>query len=111
MSLRWSAWVACGWPIFCGRCKSSPYYPLILMPSARRLSIMPEQQLPRHADVGYEPKDAKMAPMIVMGIVIILFGVVAHVVCYWLFDRYAATRRNQDQGRSPVAKQRLDFAK
>jgi hypothetical protein len=66
---------------------------------------------PARSDVSYEQRDVRMAPMIFMGIAIILLGLVAHGVCLWLFDTLAARANKQDQGRSPVGRERLNLWK
>jgi hypothetical protein len=69
---------------------------------------MPDQQLaeqapPVHAEVSYESSDAKLGPIACMGLGIVLLGLFAHVVCFWLFGVLKADEKRNDPGLPALA--------
>ncbi|HYV37304.1 MAG TPA: hypothetical protein VE988_16470 [Gemmataceae bacterium] len=69
---------------------------------------MSEQPAPaENAEVHYEASDAKIWPIAVMGIGIILLGLVAHSICLWMFDALrASTNRSDPELPALAAKER-----
>jgi hypothetical protein len=68
---------------------------------------MPDQQqadqAPVSADVSYESSDAQISPIACMGFGIVLLGLVAHIVCLWLFGVLKASEKRDDPGLAPLA--------
>jgi len=68
---------------------------------------MPEQpatsQPSEHSDVGYEATDAKLGPLVAFGVGIVLLGLVAHGVCWWMFEALRASTARHDPGLPALA--------
>jgi hypothetical protein len=72
---------------------------------------MPEQPTPpEHAEVRYESSDARMKPIIGIGIGVGLLALLAHVICLWMFDAMRTSAdRNDPQLPALAARERLKF--
>jgi hypothetical protein len=56
-----------------------------------------------HDDVAYEGTDAQLRPLLICGIGVVLLGVLANVLCLWVFDVLKAKTARENPGLPALA--------